>query len=103
MQMALLALVVPPSSYRLHHYQRIDSNPDPMMWIRETPFRTDCFPAEDQNHGGESDGQNLEVDVHSCCHWAAGVFHDQDCDWDDEEEGDGSDDAMAFDYLVVLR
>jgi hypothetical protein len=102
MHMALLALVVPPSSYRLHEYQRIDSDPDPMMWIRKTAFWTYCFPAEDQDYGGQSDGQNLQVGVHSHCIWTSGVSCDENCDRDDKEEGDGGHDAVAFDYLVVL-
>lgn len=99
-----LDLVYECTTDGLNEDQDIDGHTYTMMWICQTPAWADSEVAEDEDNGGENDREDLEGDVYSKCQSRVFVVEagNEDGDWYNAEEGDGSNHSMSCNYRMVL-
>lgn len=82
----------------------VDGDADAMVWVCEVSGRTDSDETENEDDSAETDSEDLKV-----CMISDGVSRlagveagNEDGNWDDKEEGDGSYHSVAENETVIF-
>lgn len=92
------------TSQGLYQDQSVDCDSDTVVWISETPLRTDSKPAEYEDNSKQSYCQNLEPYVQTQCEtWVPVVeLCNENCRRHHKQECNSSKHTMAKDEFVIL-
>lgn len=99
-------LVEQPAPKNLDNDHHIDGQTDPMMRIGQAPSRTHRKPAQDKDHSGQEQSQDLAPDMQleGPERIRTGVVsNEHHRKWYNPHEHDRCDDGMSDDEGVVLR
>jgi hypothetical protein len=76
-----------------------------MMRICQAALWTDCEHTQYQDNGGQQYGENLKPYMQAHCQPRVSPVEtgNEDCGWHNEQKGNGGEDSMGSDNLVVIR
>lgn len=95
----------PSAADSLNPNEHINCQSNPVMRIRQAPAWPDRQPAQGKHYGTQEQGQNVQPDMYSDRRARVpGIETDgDDRSRHNEEEGNGSNNAMATNEDMILR
>lgn len=93
-----------PAPGSLNENHDVYGHPDSVVRVREVSRRPHGDEAQNEHHGAQTDGEDVEVDVvpYSRSGPVGVVSRQENCGGDEEEEHDGGYDSVPEDQGVVL-